>query len=88
MRTPDLPNYYYGNFLVFDEAPTVDMFQTYIERFHAAFKQDPEVKHVTLQWVQDIAPSPEVMALAKQLGYTYSRDAVLVSPQPSAHGTS
>ena len=85
VRTPDLPNYYYGNFLVFDEAPTAEMFQTNIERFHAAFKQDPEVKHVTLQWVHDTAPSPEVMALAKQLGYSYSQDAVLVSPQPKAH---
>ena len=49
VRTPDLPSYYFGNFLVFEEAPTAAMFQTYIERFQAAFKQDPEVKHVTLQ---------------------------------------
>ncbi len=48
--SPDNPEYYWGNYLLFFEPPDVDDLPKHIELFHHRFQEFPEVKHVLIRW--------------------------------------
>ncbi len=49
-RTPSNPNYYFGNFLVFPDAPGPGDAAAWVAAFHRAFADDPRIRHVCLRW--------------------------------------
>ena len=48
--TPGNPDYYYGNFLLFADAPGPGDAARWIARFEEAFAHDPDIRHVCLRW--------------------------------------
>jgi ribosomal protein S18 acetylase RimI-like enzyme len=48
--SPTSPDYYFGNFLVHDEAPAPGEAAARIARFREAFAHDPAIRHVCLRW--------------------------------------
>jgi hypothetical protein len=49
-RTPGNPSYYFGNFLLFPDAPVPGGARAWLERYEAAFADDPRIRHVCLRW--------------------------------------
>jgi hypothetical protein len=50
VRTPSNPDYFYGNFLLFPDAPAPGDGARWTEAFAAAFADDPQIRHVCLLW--------------------------------------
>ncbi len=48
--TPANPDYYYGNFLLFPDAPGPGDAARWTARFVEAFAHDPGIRHVCLRW--------------------------------------
>jgi ribosomal protein S18 acetylase RimI-like enzyme len=48
--TPGNPDYYYGNFLLFPDAPGPGDAARWTARFEEAFAHDPDIRHVCLRW--------------------------------------
>jgi hypothetical protein len=48
--TPSSPDYYFGNFLLYPEAPGAEDVARWTARFRAAFEHDPRIRHVCLCW--------------------------------------
>lgn len=74
VRTPDRPDYYWGNFLIMDQAPiAADM-----DRWNAAFERElPGLPHRTFTWNTTDAPS-ELPWDTEAAGWEYSTERVLV----------
>ena len=49
-RSPSNPDFIFGNFLLFPDAPRPGDLPRWIARFEAAFAGDPRVTHVCLRW--------------------------------------
>jgi hypothetical protein len=49
-RSPANPTFYFGNFLLFPDAPAPGNTLAWVQRFQAAFVNDPRVRHVCLRW--------------------------------------
>jgi ribosomal protein S18 acetylase RimI-like enzyme len=50
VRSPTNPTHYWGNLLVFDEAPAPGDGERWEERFATEFSDEPRVKHRTFAW--------------------------------------
>lgn len=50
VRSPSNPTYWWGNFLLFDDAPRTGDGRRWCSRFAEAFARDPRVTHTTLAW--------------------------------------
>lgn len=50
VRSPACPDYYWGNFLLFETAPGPDDFHRWSGLFHEAFRDQPGVRHVAFGW--------------------------------------
>lgn len=74
IRTPDRPDYYWGNFLVMDGAPGAED----IERWNAAFERElPGLPHRTFTWDTTCAPD-QLSWDTDGAGWEYSTERVLV----------
>ena len=49
-RSPSNPDFVFGNFLLFSDAPAAGEATRWIAQFEAAFVDDPRIKHVCLRW--------------------------------------
>jgi GNAT superfamily N-acetyltransferase len=49
-RTPRTPDFYFGNFLLYPDAPRPGEPARWVEHFARAFADDTRVRHVTLRW--------------------------------------
>jgi hypothetical protein len=49
-RSPSNPDFYYGSFLLFPDAPRPGDAGTWIARCEAAFRDDARIRHVCLRW--------------------------------------
>lgn len=50
VRSPANPDFFYGNFLLFRDAPQTGDALAWIARFQRAFGDDPRIAHVCLRW--------------------------------------
>jgi GNAT superfamily N-acetyltransferase len=77
------PNYYFGNMLVLRHPPQDP--DPAISLFRDAFRDHPDVEHVTLCW--DSAPlSQGAQQAFEGLGFDYDLDTVLTSSRPTSPG--
>ncbi len=49
-RTPASPDYYFGNFLLYPDAPRAGEAAAWMARFGEVFGDDPRIEHVCLRW--------------------------------------
>ncbi|HEV7556942.1 MAG TPA: hypothetical protein VGO00_15855, partial [Kofleriaceae bacterium] len=49
-RSPSNPDFVFGNFLLFPDAPAAGDRARWIAQFEAAFADDPRIRHVCLRW--------------------------------------
>lgn len=57
VRTPDNPNYYWGNYLIFNQAPGMGDYQNWVEIFNREFSDYDKVDHHIFTWESDTASS-------------------------------
>lgn len=50
VKTPQNPNFYFGNLLIFPDAPRIGSLAEWQEIFRTEFADIPEVKHFTFMW--------------------------------------
>lgn len=79
VRTPENPDYFFGNFLLYPAPPGVDDFARWISRFDEVYAPYPEVRHHTFQWLPSAAPDLAVLAEFKQAGFTIDETSVLAT---------
>ncbi|EDY81069.1 acetyltransferase, GNAT family [Verrucomicrobiia bacterium DG1235] len=51
VRTPNNPTFYWGNFLLFENAPDEAAYENWIQLFHKEFGK--EIGHLTFGWIAD-----------------------------------
>jgi len=78
-RTPTNPDFYYGNFLLFPDAPAAGDGPAWIARFGAAFADDPRIQHVTLRWDRPDGTRGDLTGLD---GFLFEEMVVLVTSSP------
>jgi len=81
VKTPGHPDYFWGNYLVFDRAPSRDDWRSWEREFEEAFRGQP-AEHRAFTWdvTDTVRPpaSPEVVESFLEGGYDYSETVVLV----------
>ncbi len=78
-RTPSNPDFYYGNFLLFPDAPGPGDAARWIARFEAAFADDDRVRHVCLRWDSPDGARGELSGLD---GFVFEEMVVLATSTP------
>ncbi|HVX43734.1 MAG TPA: GNAT family N-acetyltransferase [Mycobacteriales bacterium] len=73
VRTPDLPSFHWGNFLLLSEMPATDRIEYWLDRFERTF---PGANHVAFG-IDD--PHCPVRPGVQQFGLTLSQDTVLTT---------
>jgi predicted GNAT family N-acyltransferase len=61
---PASPDYFFGNFLLFPDAPQAGDLERWIARFAEAFAHDPNIRHVCLRWDRADGEGGDVAAFA------------------------
>lgn len=79
VRTPNNPDYFFGNFLLFPSPPNDGDFEHWIARFEEIFAPYPRVRHHTFQWLPSAAADPDALAEFKQAGFTIDETSVLAT---------
>ena len=82
IKTPNNPNFYYGNLLLLNGTPTPNQ-QPHLESlFKKTFKDQPQSTHITLAWDQaaltDSTPKDTIKHYTS-LGYNYDNTIVLTA---------
>jgi GNAT superfamily N-acetyltransferase len=49
-RSPRAPDFYYGNFLLYPDAPRPGEPARWVDQFQRAFADEPRIEHVCLRW--------------------------------------
>jgi ribosomal protein S18 acetylase RimI-like enzyme len=75
---PRSPDYYFGNFLLFPDAPGAGDVGRWTARFRAAFEHDPRIRHVCLCWDRPDGASGPTGEL-EAAGFVVDRCAVLTA---------
>jgi len=78
VRTPAEPGYFWGNLLVFPEAPKPGDFPAWREAFAREFADLPEVRHQTLAW-DDPAGTRGATRDFEAAGFEFDADVTLVA---------
>ncbi len=74
VRTPEKQDYYWGNYLIFRERPTLSDAALWTKQFDDAFKSMDGIEHRSLSWdVRGLEPplDPEVIQAFVSAGYGY-----------------
>ena len=79
VRTPNNPDYFFGNFLLFAGPPAKGDLKHWIERFETVFASYPGVCHHTLQWLPSAVPDPEALEEFKEAGFNIDETSVLAT---------
>ncbi|OUS05693.1 hypothetical protein A9Q96_10860 [Rhodobacterales bacterium 52_120_T64] len=79
VRTPKNPDYFSGNFLLFQRPPDLADFANWIEKFETVFAPYPAVRHHTFQWLPTTTPDPAVLEEFKHAGFTIDETSVLAA---------
>lgn len=89
VATPSMPDYYFGNLLVFERAPVRGDFEAWRAAFRDAFAGDPRVRHETFEWTAPGGDAGELerfvaadFELARNV--TLAARAVVPPPHPNA----
>jgi hypothetical protein len=80
-RSPENPTFYFGNFLLFPDAPTPESTEAWVRRFRDAFANDPRVRHVCLRWDRTDGSHGATDAL-RAAGFGIEETIVLASSAP------
>ena len=80
-RSPSNPDFFFGNFLLFRDAPTTGDSTRWIARFEAAFAADPRVRHVCLRWDRPDGARGATNELAR-LGFELEETVVMTTSTP------
>jgi ribosomal protein S18 acetylase RimI-like enzyme len=76
--TPTSPDYYFGNFLLFPDAPGAEDVARWTARFRAAFEHDRRIRHVCLCWDRPDGAGGATGAL-EAAGFVVDRCSVLTA---------
>ncbi len=79
VRTPNNPDYFFGNYMLYPTPPAVGDFARWMTRFEAVFAPYPAVRHHTFQWLPSDAPDPAALEEFKQAGFTIDETSVLAT---------
>lgn len=74
IETPSNPDYFWGNYVIFDRAPAVSDAQLWTDRFDELFKNAGGIKHRSITWDVKGMPSPlpeDVVQAFRKIGYNY-----------------
>ncbi|MCP4449379.1 MAG: GNAT family N-acetyltransferase [Myxococcales bacterium] len=88
VRSPNEPNYYWGNLLVFSKPPTEECKSTWERRFAEEFADMPEVRHKAFTW--DMGGKGGSIRPFVESGYHHQTTVVLTAesvkepPRPNA----
>jgi len=80
-RSPANPAFYFGNFLLFPDAPAPREGPRWVARFAAAFADDPRIRHVCLRWDHPDGARGDADALAAD-GFAIEETIVLETTTP------
>jgi hypothetical protein len=80
-RSPGNPTFYFGNFLLFPDAPAPGDAHAWVTKFQAAFAADPRVRHVCLRWDRTDGARGAAEEL-RAAGFTIEESVVLRSTKP------
>ncbi|HWO24073.1 MAG TPA: GNAT family N-acetyltransferase [Kofleriaceae bacterium] len=89
VRAPANPDFFYGNFLLFGDAPRPGDAPAWIARFQRAFADDPRVAHVCLRWDRPDGArgaADELVALGFELEETVVLETDATRPPPRING--
>ena len=80
-RSPTNPGFWFGNFLLFPDAPRPGDAALWIDRFATAFADDPRINHICLRWDR---PDGEAGELAELIaaGFEIETTIVLATAMP------
>jgi len=79
VRTPQNPDFFFGNFLLFKGPPTVGDYTRWMARFEAVFAPYPTVRHYTFQWLPSAAPDTAALAEFTEAGFKVDETSVLAT---------
>lgn len=65
VRSPEEPTYYCGNYLLYAAAPVVGDFERWTADFRRAFRDVPEVRHMTFGWDDASGSAVDARVLAQ-----------------------
>src|SRR5258705_2051716 len=82
-RSPSNPDFFFGNFLLFPDAPAPGEAQSLVTRFQAAFADDPRIRHVCLRWDRPDGARGAVDELASA-GFSIEEMVVMQTATPRA----
>lgn len=82
VRTPENPDYYFGNFLVLAAPPQVGEVAYWTRRFAEEFRDMPDVRHVALRWdsTNDAGATDELVAAGFVVDNDWVMTATAVAP--------
>jgi hypothetical protein len=80
-RSPSNPQFRFGNFLLFPDAPRPGDAAAWIAQFDAAFRDDPRIRHVCLRWDRPDGARGAADELAA-IGFTIEETIVLDTATP------
>jgi hypothetical protein len=81
VRSPANPHFFYGNFLLFRDAPRPGDAPAWIARFQRAFSDDPRIAHVCLRWDRPDGARGAADELVA-LGFELEETVVMVTDAP------
>jgi ribosomal protein S18 acetylase RimI-like enzyme len=85
VRSPSNPEHYFGNLLVFDEAPGPGDRARWEELFAAEFADEPRVRHRTFSWDRTDGTLGAVASEFQAAGYDLERTVGLVAAPAEIH---
>ena len=81
VRTPDQPDYFWGNLLILPDAPDVGDEARWPELFAREIGSEPDVRHMVFQW-DTVDGSPGAADRFVPLGFSLDRSEVLSTRTP------
>ena len=88
VRTPENPDYYFGNYLVLAAPPQVGEVGFWTRRFADEFRDMADVRHVALRWdsTTDAGAVEELVAAGFTVDNDWVMTATAVAPVPASPG--
>jgi predicted N-acetyltransferase YhbS len=79
IRSPSNPTFYWGNLLLFDDAPEIGAGARWESLFAAEFADEPRVRHTTLAWDRTDGETGAAEAEFTRRGYILERTVGLIA---------